>query len=335
MSRRELLAKSMQVFGLTRLLECYRVKPGILIINHHRIGDAKQSRFDHGLFSATTDQLDQQMRYIKRHFPVAHGDELVELATARKPMKHLFVAVTFDDGYLDNYTKAFDVMRSNGCGGTFFLVPTWIGSNLIPWWDEVAHLVRNSPRSSFTLSYPVPVKVLLEGDRERAIHFVLQHYKRTDNIDNDEFMRQLRRASECDLPEVGRRFLDWQEAAEMQAGGMTIGSHTHTHRILAQLPEQQQALELAQSRAALEEKLGQTMTTLAYPVGLPTAFTGTTQDLATAAGYKLCFSFYGGVNTPQNLCATNLRRTNVPPDALMFRNQIAFMTRLDRLPYSY
>lgn len=332
MSKRALLASAMEWFGLTRLLEIAGSKPGILVINHHRIGDAQATRFDRGVFSATVEQLDRQVRYIKSRFPVLGGEELASL-TFSAPLQRFYVAFTFDDGYLDNYTHAFDVLRANDCCATFFLVPSYVGSNTIPWWDAIAFLVRNSMASRITLELPKPLTVDLEPDREAAIQRVLNHYKLPENTDTNSFMEQLKQATGAELPHVGRRFLDWAEAAEMQSAGMTIGSHTLTHRILGQLSDDEQRHELEQSRAQLREKLGTTITTLAYPVGIPTAFSSTTEAVAIDAGYTACFSFYGGVNAGPNIRATNLLRNELQADPLLFRNQVAWIARFGRLPY--
>lgn len=323
----------MERLGITRLLEFFRAKPGLLVINHHRIGNASQSRFDRAMFSASRDELDQQIAYIKTQCPILCGEELEAVVAKKQPLDRLCAAITFDDGYLDNFTQAFPVLQSHGCCGTFFLVPLYVGTNTIPWWDAIAYWIRNSRREAIQFSVPVPLTVRLTEDREAAIYQVLQHYKRPDNVHSDDFMRELREQAGCDLPEAGRRFLDWGEAAEMQKSGMVIGSHTVTHRILAQLSPEEQQEELAVSRQVIQERLGSEVSTIAYPVGIRSAFTEETERFARGAGYQVGFSFYGGVNHPELLRPFNVLRTSVEPEAVMFRNQMAFMTRFGKLPY--
>jgi peptidoglycan/xylan/chitin deacetylase (PgdA/CDA1 family) len=324
----------MQGSGLTRLMELLPAEPGILVINHQRIGDASSSRFDHGVFSATPEQLDFQVRSLKRTLPIVGGDELIESLSSGRPLKYLYIAFTFDNGYLDNYTHAFEVLKANHAGGFFFLVPDYIGTSTVPWWDAIAYLVRNSPQRELNLTVPVPLTVTLDTDREPAIHQILQHYKRADNTDQAAFLRELQTLSGCTLPETERRFLDWTEASTMRAAGMTIGSHTCTNRILAQLPAAAQQQELTESRAILAQRLNTSIDTLAYPVGIPSAFTSATEALAHDAGYKLCFSSCGGVNPARGIRSTNILRTSVETDPTLFRNQMAWLTRFAKLPYS-
>ena len=57
MSKRQLLTDALQRLGVIRTLEMFRARAGILVINHHRVGNANTSRFDHGGLSATPEQL--------------------------------------------------------------------------------------------------------------------------------------------------------------------------------------------------------------------------------------------------------------------------------------
>ena len=71
-------------------------------------------------------------------------------------------------------------------------------------------------------------------------------------------------------PEDGRpanRLLNADELREMQANGMEIGSHTVSHVRLTGLDEVQLMQELTYSRAALEDLLGNAVSSFAYPYG--------------------------------------------------------------------
>src|ERR1700751_3626351 len=103
MSKRRLLAETMRGLGVLRAVEMFRSKPGILIVNHHRVGDPNSTRFDRDVFSATADAFVRQLKYFKRYFPVVSGEELEDLVSGRTPMKRMHVAITFDDGYRNDY----------------------------------------------------------------------------------------------------------------------------------------------------------------------------------------------------------------------------------------
>jgi peptidoglycan/xylan/chitin deacetylase (PgdA/CDA1 family) len=333
MSKRRLAAAAMRGLGVLRALEMFRSKPGILIVNHHRVGDPASTRFDRDVFSATTDAFDRQLKYFKRYFPVVSGVELEDLVSGKTPLKRMHVAITFDDGYRNDYVTSFQVLKANDCTAAFFLVPEYVGTSTIPWWDEIAYLVRNSPQASIQLTIPVPLTVRLDQDRETAIRLVLRHYKRGDNTHGDQLLAELREQARCELPAVGRRFISWDEAREMRDAGMTIGSHTQTHGILGQMPAEAQRWELAESRKHIEANIGGEVRSIAYPVGIRGSFDETTEEIARSLGYKIGFSFYGGVNTPSHMQPTNLLRMATSRDDLLFRAETVFLSRFGKLPY--
>jgi peptidoglycan/xylan/chitin deacetylase (PgdA/CDA1 family) len=72
----------------------------------------------------------------------------------------------------------------------------------------------------------------------------------------------------------------------MRNAGMSVGSHGRTHRNLAELDGHAALSELLDSKHALEDRLGDEVTTVAYPYGLPGRHVKrSTLDAAAAAGY--------------------------------------------------
>jgi peptidoglycan/xylan/chitin deacetylase (PgdA/CDA1 family) len=72
--------------------------------------------------------------FFRRHFRVISLRELVaKLERGESLNRHL--AITFDDGYRDNFENAVPILEKLGLPATFFVVSQWIGSNVVPWWD--------------------------------------------------------------------------------------------------------------------------------------------------------------------------------------------------------
>ena len=82
--------------------------------------------------------------------------------------------------------------------------------------------------------------------------------------------------------------LSWEQVEEMRAGGMTFGSHTWSHRNLAQIGEAEVESELIRSRKVLEERLAEPVSAVAYPWGkLRRHVTERTFAAAGQTGYRL------------------------------------------------
>jgi peptidoglycan/xylan/chitin deacetylase (PgdA/CDA1 family) len=298
--KRELLARGLFWSGASSLLSKLPARDSLLVLNYHRIGNPDEDLFDPGVFSATADEFDRQIAYLKRYLSLITLDEALAFVdgSIKETKSRCRVLITFDDGYLDNYSLAFPILRSHGAQGVFFLATSMVGSCHLPWWDHIAYLMKTARKRRFTLSYPANLDVDIDGSGlDESLRAVLLSYKKPDNSDPARFIQELQEASMGeDPPKAMRRFLSWDEAREMSRAGMAIGSHTHSHHVLSQLNPDRQYEDLSTSRSILKRELGSEVDVLAYPVGGRTSFTGETQNAARNAGYRAAFSFYGGTN---------------------------------------
>jgi len=101
-------------------------KKGVAILMYHKIGQPPENSKLSNLW-VTPDKFDRQMRYLKEHnIPViSFGEYYQMLQTKTVPDKA--VILTFDDGYEDNYTEAFPVLKKYGLRACFFIVSDTIG----------------------------------------------------------------------------------------------------------------------------------------------------------------------------------------------------------------
>jgi len=257
-SKREYAALWSARVGFTALLERLPQRPSLIVLNYHRIGNAEQTPYDPGTFSATATEFDQQISCLKKRFRLVTLEEAFSFAMGQVSLRHTCVLITFDDGYLDNYTQAFDILRAHGVQGVFFLPTYFIGTSHLPWWDVIAYIVKCSQQRQIRLEYPT--KAVFDLDREdlhSVLRRILMFFKQPAVKDSQRFLWGLEEACGASRPgeSAERCFLSWQEAQEMQNAGMAFGSHTHSHEILSKLPDEQQYEELVHSRQILENHL--------------------------------------------------------------------------------
>jgi peptidoglycan/xylan/chitin deacetylase (PgdA/CDA1 family) len=126
--------------------------------------------------------FEKYCRFFKRHFRVVRlADMVARLERGLAPDREL--AITFDDGYLDNYDNAAPVLERLGLPATFFVVTEWMGTEIVPWWDRdqgVRHpwmtwdQVRSLHRRGFDIGAHTRTHVdlgVVNGDR--ATHEIL------------------------------------------------------------------------------------------------------------------------------------------------------------------
>ena len=79
------------------------------------------------MVTVTPGVFDAQMKFLSETgYRTLSADELVEFAGGNLAIKGKAVAVTFDDGYLDNYVHAFPILKKYGIKAILFLAADWV-----------------------------------------------------------------------------------------------------------------------------------------------------------------------------------------------------------------
>ena len=268
---------------------------GLIALNYHRIGDAQASSYDRGLWSASEEAFGEQMRFLKREMDIVSPADIPEILK-KKRGRHAMV--TFDDGYRDNYEAAFPILRGEGVEATFFVATGYIDSPSLPWWDEIAWMVRTCAGNGFDLQPWLDRRLQFdEPEREHAVRTLLRRYKALPSVDADAYLDAIAAAAGTGRAssEDGKAlWMNWDMLREMKAAGMTIGGHTVTHPVLARMTPESQQFEIQTCARRLHQELGQPMTCFSYPVGHPSAFDEVTRSALRETGADCAFSYYGG-----------------------------------------
>jgi peptidoglycan/xylan/chitin deacetylase (PgdA/CDA1 family) len=312
-----------------RLLDRLGIPPprrwhGLLALNYHRIGNPAGSPFDHELFSASVDEFDRQVSFLRRELDIVHPRALSDLQRKGRGRHAL---ITFDDGYRDNYEQAYPVLRSHGVPGVFFVTTGFLDAPRVPWWDEIAWMVRRSTAGSLPASPRWGEVIDLGGDRAAAIQGLLRAYKRLPGGQGDALLAELAErtgSGRCPPGEAAATWMTWNMVREMRAGGMAIGGHTVSHPVLARLDREAQGREIEECDRRIREEVGEPMRWFAYPVGGRDAFDDRTRDLLAAAGVELAFTYYGGHRRYDDWDPFDVRRIPVERDvtAGLFRSLV-------------
>jgi len=83
-----------------------------------------------------------QMRFLKDNgYQVITLDDYVEGNRQGKKFNHKTVVITFDDGYVDNYTNAFPVLKKYHFPATIFLISDFVSRNSnVLTWEEIKEM---------------------------------------------------------------------------------------------------------------------------------------------------------------------------------------------------
>lgn len=299
-SKRDLVAQTLHKSGCGRLFQIAGSWRGLLVLNYHRIGNGFNSSFDRNLWSASAEDFEYQVRTVSRDFDVIGLDDM-EHVVSRRGGK--YVLITFDDGYYDNYTDAFPILKSYSAKAVFFLATGFLDSPKVPWWDEIAWMVRHSPIKTLPASRWIDKPIALEeSNHELAIRTLLKVYKKLSGEETANYLNYLSEATQsprCPEHIAHQLWMNWAMVREMKQAGMAFGGHTVNHPILGNLPADQQEFEIAECQRRLTAELGVPATAFSYPVGGPGSFNQHTFDSLERNGFRWGFTYFGGnLRTP-------------------------------------
>lgn len=216
------------------------------VLNYHKVDNLFHS------LSVSPQEFEEQMEYLYQNkYNTITPDQLMAYLKYGRELPNKPILITFDDGYLDNYTNAYPILKKYGFTATIFLV---------------TNLVSHDPR-----------------------------------------------------------FMNWDQAREMQKNGIVFGSHTVDHQSLISISKEQVNNELSQSREEIARQLGKPPKYFAYPTG---TYSPEIEELVREAGYRAAFSIqYGEVGPSSDLYA--LERIPIFKGQKTFRN---FFIRLNGAP---
>lgn len=139
------------------------MRPGLRILMYHRVADVQE----YDQLTVTPARFERQMRHLASHERVVSlADGLAALRAG--PLRQPLVAVTFDDGYLDNLTQAAPILARYNIPATIFVTTRFCDQTLSHPrygqaaqrlhlnWDEVAQLAAmpGITIGSHTVSHP-------------------------------------------------------------------------------------------------------------------------------------------------------------------------------------
>ncbi len=224
------------------------------------------------------ETLDLHLTELKRHFELVHLDEWLRRAKRGAPLPKLACALTFDDGWRDNYEFALPVLAKHAAPAMIFLVSSYIGTTYRFWPNRLMSLLQKSFTKPGSVTFPQPLSSIVEpvlaeaadrGElRADAADAVVQGAKGW----NEEEIRSLVEIAEksCGNSSESGEILDREEIAKLGASGLIrFGSHTVTHFRLGGRISSSQELEreIVGSQKDLQDLSGQAIDLFCYPNG--------------------------------------------------------------------
>jgi peptidoglycan/xylan/chitin deacetylase (PgdA/CDA1 family) len=273
-----------------------------IVLAYHRVADVARDPF---LLAVRPVHFAEQLEVLTRMARPRHLADLVA-AIVGGDRARAAVALTFDDGYVDNLKTALPLLETAEVPATMFVTSGPTGGTY--WWDELGRLVLAPDTLPESLELVLGgqthrwslggasrgesngswnVRSASDSPREALFRGLADLVRELPAPERDEVLAAVREWSIAAPPRSSAdRCLSANEIAELEVSELTeIGAHTVTHPVLSLLTVDGQRSEIEGSRGFVENIVGRSPKSFAYPFGGTADFDEHTVDLVRRCGF--------------------------------------------------
>lgn len=268
----------------------------VLTLLYHRVNVLEN---DINLLAVSPEHFREQMEWLKKSYPIVRFEDDWSLSEEDA------VCITFDDGYMDNFTNALPVLREFQIPATVFVSTGTMNTKQEFWWDDLerniyAGSIDRAPvfeleDEIFSCSWKADTYERQE-ELYKTLHWLM--YNKISVSKRENWMEQLYEWNGYD--KNGReknKPCQVKECLAEDISLITVGAHTIHHPSLAYLDAAEQEYEIITSKNVLEDQFNRPVTTFSYPFGGKNDFSDETIEICKKAGFIKAAANYPGIWT--------------------------------------
>jgi peptidoglycan/xylan/chitin deacetylase (PgdA/CDA1 family) len=295
-------------------------KGRLLVLMYHRVLEKPDAYYPNDV---DAESFERQLAIFSQYFNVLSVAEAVE-CISQGTLPPRSVCLTFDDGYMDNYSVALPLLKKYGMKGTFFVASGFLNGGIM-WNDRVAEIIRYSKLSQLTLDECNIQNASMQTEDEK-VKLVKDIISKIKYLPMDERNKAVTIIEDIagKLPVLEMMMRD-EHVLALHNEGMEIGGHTENHPILANLQPQDMRQEIARNKETLERIIDASLKTFAYPNGKPGRdYSGESIDIVSELGYR------SAVSTAWGFCDAKTDRFQLPRVSFMNTSLMDLCLRMFR-----
>ncbi len=273
----------------------------LTVLNYHRINDPSAATFDsfQPNVSARPEMFAQQMEYLSRWFNVVSLTDISRWLQGEIKLPDYPALITFDDGYLDNYTLAYPILRQYNFPAVIFLTSGHIDTDKPFYWDLTAYSIFHTTKDHILFPDNTEKSWGTTEQKLSVVNAWVEALKKLPNSEKQKWVEELPGRLAVNVPKnyFKNLMMNWDQIREMHKNGIEFGGHTISHPILSRITIDQARTEIVGSKAEIEQEIGNQIIGFAYPNGSKYDLNTEIEQLVSEAGYKTAFTLSNGPTT--------------------------------------
>lgn len=260
----------------------------LYIAMYHYTRDLRHSRYPQ-IKGMDTLLFRQQLEYMKNKFNFVTMEQVIEATENRYSLPDNALLLTFDDGYVDNYTYAMPLLEEFGAQGSFFIPGKTFATHQLLDVNKIHYILASADMNRLVTD----VKNAMDYYRGQEFDFaptdeLFEQYAVASRFDTKETIF-VKRMLQTALPEKLRNtisselfqkyvgvteeqlsyelYMTEEQVRTMKRHGMFIGIHGYDHYWLANLEADKMKKDIDMALDVMDEFIDKKQWVLNYPYG--------------------------------------------------------------------
>ena len=228
-------------------------------------------------------QFEKHLSYYKQNFDVVSLDSMFQMYRDDFIPKKKTIALTFDDGYENNYTYAAPLLKRYDFPATMYIISQCIeDDNRLTWYDYV-DLIKNH------LDVEQINMAVFGRDQIHTVPQLRSFIKMLNITQRNVLYDQIRKLVRVEdyIPKYPRenwKLMDKQCLKELSKSTLIeIGAHSHNHPNLGEINIEDAKREVVDSKKLIEQTINKEVRSIAFPDG---SYTDAVKKVCLEAGFK-------------------------------------------------
>jgi len=338
--KKKYICKMFDSVNIADIVSWFRVKiydTCIPILAYHRIIEESskveldQFPYEELNISSYSSEFEQQMNYIKKKFTTISFKDLKTHLNEGIKLPNNAVIITFDDGYKDNYSTAYRILRAYNLKATFFVPVGLMGGKGIIEVEKLTYAIKMSKKTIIDMSMMGLGRIKIDSSENkiRAKQLLIHEIRKMEEEIRREIVENILYQLSVEIPIdlANMLMLDWEDVKEMKKGGMEFGSHSMSHPILSRITKDRLREEVMGSKILLESMIEDEICAFAYPAGGKKEYFGEREkDAVKEAGYSFGVSYINGLENVKKMDNYAVKRVRISSyvDLPLFKMGLSF-----------
>lgn len=259
----------------------------VSIVMYHYVRDLKRNRYPQ-IKGLDIREFKEQISWLNKNYNIIRIEDVIAAYDYGERLPERAMLLTFDDGYIDNYTYCFPILDELNLQGVFYISGKSMVERKLLDVNKIHFVLASADVKNLIHDLSVELEVLSKEQDLPSFDELFKLYAVPSRWDDKETVF-LKRVLQTGLPETIRNkvtsnlfkkwvgvdeevfanelYMDIEQIKCMRRHGMYIGLHGYEHYWLGNMNTQEMQKDIQKSLVALAEVIDPKSWILNYPYG--------------------------------------------------------------------